>query len=82
MTQYQEKPKVIDATQWDGTADGFAILQEIGPVGMSYDSGTVTVYVPIVDGVYMQPHDWLCKDYFGIYSVVRAADFNNLYQIV
>lgn len=81
--QYQKKPDVIDAVQWDGTQEGFINdIQPFGPVSSSYSSGPATVYVPIGKGVYMQKNDWLCRDYFGIFSVVKSEDFDNLYQAV
>lgn len=82
MTQYQRKPEVFDARQWDGTQEGFAALQSFGPVGIAFSSDSFTVYVPIESGVYMQPNDWLFRDYFGIFSVVRADDFSNLFEAV
>ena len=82
MTQYQKKPDVIDAMQWDGTPDGFTALQAFGPVSMELLASSV--YVPSITGpdAYLQAHDWLVKDYFGRFSIVRAADFDNLYQAV
>lgn len=88
MRAYVGKPVVIDATQWDGSAEQAAeIVQLIGGSGAQYMKETPhVIYIQTLEGLMRaSPQDWIIRgtrgEYYPCKPDVFAKKYDELYDI-
>lgn len=85
MQLYRERPKSVEAMQWDGTEEcAIKISKNENFAGYIYYDGKKfdSFFLTTINGdIKLTPGDYVIKDWYGEYTLMPEKIFNRMYKV-
>ena len=80
--KWRKKPVVIDAILWDGTAQTFGLIQEMGCPFRSGEMGSKSFFIPTLEGdMKVTDGDWVIRGVKGEFYPCKPDIFEKTYEL-